>query len=83
MNQELFAGTGKGVLGMDANGGPLSGLPMLTTSPVNATPVAADLNGDGLLELAAVGSNAVYVWNPRAVSEQYAGRAARLAPGWI
>ena len=76
MNQELFAGTGKGVLGMDVNGGLLAGLPMLTISPVNATPVAADLSGDGLLELAAVGSDAVYVWNPRAVSEQYAGRAA-------
>ena len=44
-NQELFAGTGKGVLGMDTNGALLSGLPLLTTSAVNATPVAADLSG--------------------------------------
>jgi M6 family metalloprotease-like protein len=74
--QELLAGTGKGVLGMDITGQPLPGLPMLTTTAVSATPVAADINGDGELELAAAGSGAVYVWSPRAVRAQYTGKTA-------
>ena len=69
--QEILAAASVGaVAGIDDDGGQLGGFPVLTAAPVSSTPVAADLDGDGVLELAALAGDFAYAWD-----------AERLAPG--
>jgi len=76
--QEIFFGAWNGVYGVDDDGSLLPGFPLLTAGPVPFAPVGADLEGDGFLEVAALGGDWLYVWEPQNFSPGYAGRRA----GW-
>ena len=76
--QEIFAGTLKGVYGFGGDGARLPAFPLLTAGPVRFSPLGADLDGDGRLELAALAGEALHVWEPQRFSPAYEGRLA----GW-
>ncbi len=76
--QEIFLGTRKGVYGLDTRATLLPGFPLLTAEAVSFSPLGADLDGDGLLELAALTGEALYLWEPQEFSPVYQGRLA----GW-
>ena len=75
--QEIFLGTRQGVYGVGEDGALLPGFPLLTAGAVDAI-LGADLDGDGLLELAALAGEFLYVWEPQDFSPAYEGRVA----GW-
>ena len=77
-DQEIFLGTRKGIYGLGKEGTVLPGFPLLTADAVDFSPLGADLDGDGLLELAAVAAEALYLWEPQDFSSPYEGRLA----GW-
>jgi M6 family metalloprotease-like protein len=80
--QEIFAAAERGVYGVDDNGSLLAGFPLSIEgiAPGQApTPVGADFDGDGWLELAVPASDRVYVWDLQAIDSTY--RAATGA--WL
>ena len=74
--QEIFVAGHSGIFGLDDDGRPLSGFPLLMTAPPTASPVVLDLDGDGRLVLAALDGEAVYAWDLQRVTAQYAGGLA-------
>ena len=69
--QEILAAASAGaVAGIDDDGSPLGGFPVLAAAAIRSTPVAADLDGDGGLELAVLAGDFACAWD-----------AERLAPG--
>ncbi|NKB71793.1 MAG: hypothetical protein GKR89_32355 [Candidatus Latescibacteria bacterium] len=75
---EIFLGTSKGVYGLEENGELLAGWPLVTALPVDDGPLGGDLDGDGMLELAALAGEDVYIWEPQQIDSRYSGRAV----GW-
>ena len=74
--QEIFVAGHSGIFGVDDDGRPLSGFPLLMTAPPTASPVVLDLDGAGSLALAALDGTAVYAWDLLKVAAQYAGGPA-------
>ena len=74
--QEIFIAGHSGIFGVDDDGRPLSGFPLLMTAPPTASPVVLDLDGAGSLALAALDGTAVYAWDLLKVAAQYAGGPA-------
>ena len=75
---EIFFGTRRGLFGIDGNGSLLPGFPLLTAGSVAGVPVGADLDGDGRVELAALGGEWLYVWEPQNFTPEYVGQRV----GW-
>ena len=51
----------------------MPGFPLHAAAPLVYAPVGADLDGDGLLELAALGRERLYLWEPGNFSPPYSG----------
>ena len=66
--QDLVLASSLGVRGFRATGEQLPGFPLLTSAAITLQPVAADLDGDGRLELAAADATGIYVWKPDRVT---------------
>ena len=75
---EILAGSRNGVYGFGGEGLALAAFPLLTAGPVRFTPLGADLDGDGGIELAALAGEALYLWEPQRLSPAYEGGLA----GW-
>lgn len=76
----LFAGNDDNRLyGFDISGRTMPGFPLVTDGDVYSSPVAADVNGDGYLELF-VGSDdgCIYAWKLNTDDE----KRMRVLPGW-
>ncbi len=74
--QEILLPTDRGLFALDDSGALLPGFPLLTATPVTDAPLAVDVDGDGVLEVAALTADALYVWRPAAVRPAYAGTLA-------
>ena len=78
--QEIVAAALGGVYGIGGDGALLSGFPLPTEdAPGAVTPVGADIDGDGVLELASWSAGRVYVWD----MEELAGAYRPLAGAWL
>ncbi|MFH1567083.1 MAG: FG-GAP-like repeat-containing protein [Gemmatimonadota bacterium] len=77
--QELLAAADQGLVGFDPEGRLLAGFPLVMAEAPVGMPAAADLDGDGELELAAVSAGLVHAWEPAAVRAAYAGTRADWA----
>ncbi len=73
---EIVLAGAHGVYAMGQTGRMVPGFPLLMARPPVHAPVVADFDGDGLLDLAALAEDALYVWDLRAVDSQYVGTVA-------
>lgn len=71
--QEIFLATSRGMFGMDGDGQMLAGFPLPTAGGMGAL-VGADLDGDGRVELAGLGGDWLYVWEPQNFTPEYVGQ---------
>jgi hypothetical protein len=69
--QEVLVGTAAGVFGFDGRGRPLTGFPLLTQAPVSGSPVVLALADTAALELAALSTEALYVWRPQGINPNW------------
>ena len=74
--QEVVLGTSSGLHGVAGGELFLPGFPLATNGGIKFSPVAADLDGDGSLELGAATGVHVYVWEPSAFKTPYLGATA-------
>ena len=74
--QDLVVGTSVGLRGFQGNGELLTGFPLLTAMAVSTPAVAADLDGDDVLELAVADGSGIYAWEHTAVAAGPAGERA-------
>lgn len=71
--QDIVVGSERGLVAFGCGGALLEGFPLPMAQSPLVTPVAADLDGDGDLELAALASGLVYAWEPQAIRARYTG----------
>ena len=76
---EIFVSAGNGVYGFDGGGLPLSGFPAASPGSPTTSPVLADFDGDGGLELAVGDGEGVNLWRPVSWDPAF---AAGLPAGW-
>ena len=71
--QEIFQATSRGVFGIDEDGRMLAGFPLPTAGDVTGV-IGADLDGDDRIELAGLGGDWLYVWEPQNFTPEYVGQ---------
>ena len=77
--QEVFAAARIGIYGFGVDGDLLPGFPVLTPAAPVHTPLLADVDGDGTVDVAAVADGAVHVWKP---SSWHSGFDSGAATAW-
>ena len=77
--QELFVSAASGVYGFDGAGGLLSGFPVLAPATPTTSPVLADVDNDGGIDIAVAAGDVLNLWRPAAWEGAF---DAGTATGW-
>ena len=75
-NQEILVTGRSGIFAIEDSGQLLPGFPLLCAGVPSSAPAALDFDGDGRSELAALDSEALYVWDLQRIAPQYSGGRA-------
>ena len=74
-DQEILVVGHQGIYALTGQGALVSGFPLLMSETPMFSPAVADFDGDGLLEVAALGSSLLYGWELGAVDPGFSGTA--------